>query len=263
MHVFLDIETIPGQGGLAAFLEEATKNFRAPSTLTKGQACEDLGLTGNDAKYTSKDDAVALWEKKFAQEKAPEVAEAEWRKTSFDGARGELVSIAWACEDDEVVSVHRHASFLDGELILSSEKEMLEDFFKRLNKDLKARRPMFVGQFIGGFDLPFLFHRAVILGVRPPFEINFNGRHGQAFYDTQIAWAGFKGRMSQDALCAALGIAGKPDDIDGSKVWDFVKEGKVERVAEYNRDDVNKNREIYKRLNFIDSIRGLKATEAA
>ena len=102
----------------------------------------------------------------------------------------------------------------------------------------------------------------MILGVQPPFEIDFNGRHGKAFYDTQIAWAGFKGRMSQDNLCAALGIEGKPGDIDGSKVWGFVKEGKVDRVAEYNRDDVQKNREIYKRLNFIDSIRGIKSKAA-
>lgn len=262
MHVFLDIETIPQQGGLPAYIEEATNNFKAPNTLTKGQACEDLGLTGNDAKYTSKDDAIAMWTKRFAEEKAPEVAEAEWRKTSFSGAKGELVSIAWACEDDEVVSVQRHASFLDGELILSSEKEMLESFYAQVKKGLKGRKPLFVGQFIGGFDLPFIFHRSVILGVQPPFEIDFNGRHGKAFYDTQIAWAGFKGRMSQDNLCSALGIEGKPGDIDGSKVWDFVKEGKVDRVAEYNRDDVQKNREIYKRLNFIDSIRGIKKQAA-
>lgn len=254
MNVFIDIETIPQQGGLQSYLDAAKANFKAPSTLTKGQACEDLGLTGNDAKFTSKDDAIALWEKKFAEEKAPEVAENEWRKTSFDGAKGELISIAWACEDDEVMSIHRKSEFIDGELVLMPERDMLENFYKLLSIRLKGRRPFFIGQFIGGFDLPFIFHRSVILRVKPPFDLPFNGRHDNSFYDTQIAWAGFKGRMSQDSLCFALGIQGKPDDIDGSKVWDFVKAGKVERVAEYNRDDVAKNREIFKRLNFIDSL---------
>lgn len=254
MHVFIDIETIPQQGGYQAFLDEAKKSFKAPHSLTKTKACADLGLTGDDAKYTSKDDAIAKWEAKFAEEKAPEVAEEEWRKTSFNGARGELVSIAWACEDDEVKSVQRQASFVGGELLLSPEEDLLRSFFDSLRKDLRLQNPFFVGQFIGGFDLPFIFHRAVIKRIAPPFELPFNGRHGQHFYDTQIAWAGYKGRMSQDSLCSALGIQGKPDDIDGSKVWDFVRDGQIDRVAEYNRDDVFKNREIYKRLNFMPSI---------
>jgi hypothetical protein len=254
MITFLDIETIPGQGCFDSFLTEAKENFKAPSDLSKAKACADLGLTGDDAKYTSRADAIVQWEEKFSQEKAPEVAEQEWRKTSFNGAIGELVSIAWAAEDDEVISVQRHAAFNGDELLLSSEAEMLEDFYSQLEKRLNKRKPFFIGQFIGGFDLPFLFHRSVILRVRPPFDLPFNGRHDSNFYDTQIAWAGYKGRMSQDNLCKALDIKGKPDDIDGSKVWDFVKAGDVDRVAEYNRDDVEKNREIYKRINFIDSI---------
>lgn len=263
MHLFLDIETIPEQGGYDRFLEEALSNFRAPSDLTKTKACADLGITGDKAKYTSKDDVIVLWCKEFGKEKAPEVAEHEWRRTSFNGAKGELVSIAWALEDDEVISVYRSATVKDGELTLSSEAEMLKVFYNEVSNKLRMRPAFFVGQFIGGFDLPFLFHRSVINGVVPPFDINFNGRHGHAFYDTQIAWAGYKGRISQDSLCKSLGIEGKPGDIDGSKVWDFVKAGDVARVAEYNRDDVEKNREIYKRLNFIKSIRQLEKNSEA
>ena len=255
MLTFIDIETIPDPDGFAPFLEEATTNFKAPSDLTKTKACADLGLTGDKAKFTGKDDAIAMWVERFASEKAPEVADQEYRKTSFDGAKGQLVSIAWAVEDDEVVSVYRKAKLLkDGSLQLGSEKLMLESFFEMLNKRLNKRRPFFVGQYIAGFDLKFLYHRAVILGAQPPFDLPFGGRHDQHYYDTQQAWAGFNGRMSQDNLCKALGIEGKPNDIDGSKVWDFVKAGEVERVAEYNRDDVWKNREIYKRMNFLESI---------
>lgn len=245
MNVYLDIETIPAQSGpynYEHFLSEAKSNFKAPSSLTKGQACEDLGLTGNDAKYTSKDDAIKLWEAKFAEEKAPEVAEENWRKTSFDGACGEIISIGWAIGEGRIESVHRGLG--------ESEAELLEGFFKHLDQKLNGRPPFFIGQFLAGFDLKFIFHRAVILGVEPPFNLPFNGRHGSDFYCTQIAWAGFKGRMSQDNLCKALGIQGKPDDIDGSQVWNFVKAGNVQRVAEYNEDDVCKVRQIHKRLTF-------------
>ena len=244
MNVFLDIETIPAQGNsYDEFLDEAKHNFKAPSALTKGKACEDLGLKGNDAKFTSKDDAISLWEAKFAEEKAPEVAEANWRKTSFDGGKGEVISIAWACEQGDIKSVSRNLG--------ESEAEMLEAFFSDIRPIGEKRPPFFIGQFIAGFDLKFLFHRAVILGVNPMFNLPFDGRHNQHYYCTQQAWAGFGGRMSQDNMCKALGIEGKPHDIDGSKVWDFVKAGKIKEVEEYNRDDVYKNRLMYNRLNFI------------
>ncbi len=240
MNVFLDIETIPGQSCFDEYLQEELENFKAPSNLTKAQACADLGLTGDKAKYTSKDDAIALWEKEFAKEKAPEVAEEKWRKTSFDGSKGEVISIAWAFGDEDIKSIARTK---DG-----GEKELLEVFFNSL-KEIDT--PYFIGHYISGFDLKFLFHRSVVLGVNPECKLPFYGRQGNDFYCTMIAWAGYKDSISQDNLCKALGIEGKPSDIDGSKVWDFVKEGEIDKVREYNEDDVFKVRKIYKRLMFL------------
>lgn len=242
MNTYLDIETIPGQGLYDEFLQDAKENFKPPSDLTKTQACADLGLTGNDAKYTSKDDAIAQWVAKFAEEKVPEVAEHNWRRTALDGAKGEIISIAWAIEDGEVCAMFRQLG--------DSEADMLTKFFRELQLQLHGRNPFFIGQFIAGFDLKFIFHRAVILGVKPPFELPFYGRHGAHFYDTQEAWAGFKGRMSQDNLCKTLGIEGKPGDISGANVWDHVRDGDIKRVVEYNIDDVEKVRKIHKRLTF-------------
>jgi len=243
MRVFLDIETIPGQSCFEEFLQNELDNFKAPSGLTKTQACADLGITGNDAKFTSKDDAIAQWEAKFSTEKAPQVADEKWRKTSFDGAKGEVISIAWAIEDGIIQSESRD--------IDESERVLLGKFFNAINESEHGRPPFFIGQYIAGFDLKFLFHRAVILGVNPEFKLPFDGRHDKDYYCTQQAWAGFGGRMSQDNMCKAMGIEGKPHDIDGSKVWDFVKDGRIEEVEEYNRDDVYKNRLMYNRLNFI------------
>lgn len=242
MNTYIDIETIPGQGLYEEFLKDAQENFKAPSDLTKTKACADLGLTGNDAKLTSKDDAVAQWVEQFSKEKAPEVAEQNWRKTSFDGAKGEIISIAWAVGDESV-----EASWRD---LGQSEEAMLANFFRLLAQRLNARPPFFIGQFVAGFDLKFIFQRAVILQVEPPFNLPFNGRHDQHYYDTQQAWAGFKGRMSQDNMCKALGIEGKPGDIDGSNVWDHVRDGDIKRVMEYNIDDVEKVRKLHKRLTF-------------
>lgn len=241
-NVVLDIESIPNPEGYEAYLKDATENFKAPSSLTKTKACADLGIIGNDAKYTSKDDAIAKWEAKFSEEKAPGVADENHSKESFNGAKGQICSIAWAIGDGKVESRSRKSL---------TEVGILKQFFHCLKEDLKGRPPFFIGHYIAGFDLKFIFHRAVILGVKPPFDLPFNGRHGQHFFDNMIAWAGHKDRISQDDLCKALGIDGKPDDIDGSKVWAYYKEGRIEEIETYNRDDVDKARQIYNRINFI------------
>jgi len=241
VNVFLDIETIPGQDCYDDFLQAELADFKAPSSLTKTKACEDLGLTGNDAKYTSKDDAIAKWEAKFKDEKAPEVATEKWLKTSFDGAKGQVCSIAWKPEGGDMNSLSM-ANF--------SEREILHHFFNKVGIDCGGRPPFFIGQYVAGFDLKFLFHRAVVLGIRPAFQLPFDGRHDRDFFCTQTAWAGYNGRMSQDNLCKAFGFEGKPDDIDGSKVYEFYKAGKIARIEEYNRYDVETVEKIYNRLTF-------------
>ena len=46
--------------------------------------------------------------------------------------------------------------------------------------------------------------------------------------------------ISQDEVCDILGIQGKPDDINGSKVYDYYMDGRLEEIAEYNYFDVEK-----------------------
>jgi len=224
MKTFIDIETIPQQPE-AEVKAEIAKTIEAPATMKKAETIADWH--NGAGKYAGVKDAAI---------------EKVYRDTSFDGAKGEVISIAWSIEGGKVVSCHRDPG--------ANEADMIASVFNDISNAKHDRPPFFIGQYVAGFDLKFLYHRCVILGVKPPFKLPFNGRHDKDFYCTQEAWAGFKGRMSQDNLCKALGIEGKPDDIDGSKVWDFVKAGNVDRVAEYNRDDVEKNIQIYNRLNF-------------
>jgi predicted PolB exonuclease-like 3'-5' exonuclease len=241
-NVYLDIETIPCQTNYDEYLEDALKNFKPPTSLTKTQACADLGITGDKAKYTSKDDAIRMWVEEFGKEKAPEVADENWRKTSFDGGYGEIISIAWAVNNEPVLCKYRQLN--------ESEKDMIVYF---LTLAAKIDTCYFIGHHIT-FDLKFLFHRCVVLGINPAdygVKFPFYGRHNQDYFDTMTAWCGYKDRISQDNLCKILGIEGKPDDIDGSNVWDHVNAGNIRRVAEYNIDDVEKVRKIYKKLKFI------------
>ena len=122
----------------------------------------------------------------------------------------------------------------------------------------RMTRPTFIGHNIVSFDLRFLFQRAVLNGVLPPSIIPFNARPWDTtVFDTMTAWAGVGNRVSLDKLCSAFGIAKKGseigDDIDGSKVWDYVRTGRIADVVEYCKGDVERVRAIHRRMTFAEA----------
>ena len=216
MNVFLDIETIPQQ----------------PEHKAKKLIAETIDAWHNgEGKYAGVKDAAI---------------EDAYRKTAFDAAKGEIISIAWAVEDEDVEGLVCHSDKGD------DEEDLLVVFYAQLKDQLRDRLPYFIGHYISKFDLKFIWQRSVILGVQPPFKLHPHGRHGSDFYDTMYAWAGYGGSISQDNLCKALHLPGK-EGMDGSKVWDYIKEGRYAEVAEYNKSDVETVRAMYNKINFISS----------
>ena len=246
MQITLDLETLPDmrEGAREAFIEDARQNVKAPSDLTKEKALDELGVTdANERRFTSKDKALAMWCERFGQEKAEEIGDANWRKTSFDATQGHICCIGWAVDDGE--------PFSDYIQTINDEREMLQFFFSVLHKHFDVRRrPLFVGHNHVAFDLPFIYRRAVILGVEPPkFLPSVPRPWDESVYDTMYQWAGHGNRISMDALCHALGIPGK-DGMDGSMVCDAFLQGRIAEIAAYCRGDVARTREIYKRMTF-------------
>ncbi len=226
--IFIDIETIPEQPEDQA-KDEIAKTIEAPAQMKKAETIKEWH--DGAGKYAGVKDAAI---------------EDAYRKTALDGGKGEIISMCVSDGNDF------HTSFRElGGCEIDLISEVFDNILALTMKREHNSAPYFIGQYIGGFDLKFIFHRCVILGIKPPFKLPFDGRHKSDYYCTQQAWAGFGGRMSQDNMAKALGIKGKPDDIDGSKVWTHVKAGNVERVAEYNEDDVRTNIKIYNRINFI------------
>lgn len=249
MNIFIDIETIPDQraGALDAFIADARENFRAPSGMTKEQAAADLGMTDpSEIKFTSKDAMLVKWCERFRDEKAVEVAEQNWRKTSFDGAQGQIACIGFAC---------------DGEIALCeygmSEAMIIEGFFDWLDDfHVVHDMPRFIGHNIIGFDLRFLWQRAMVIGVRPPLWLPRNPKPwDDNVFDTMTQWAGNENRISLDNLCKALGVQCKTEGIDGSLVWDYVRDGRINEVADYCRNDVEITRDAFYRMTFAEAAR--------
>ena len=129
---------------------------------------------------------------------------------------------------------------------------MINLFFSMIKNQLTRNdglmdKPLWAAHNGCGFDFRFLWQRCVIRGIKPCIPIPYNSKPWEAV-DTLFLWKGInKAGGSLDAICKAFGIPGK-GDMDGSKVWDAVKEGRIKEVAEYCRDDVNKLRQIHKRM---------------
>lgn len=223
MDIFFDIETIPQQPE-----EEAkaliAETIKAPATMSKPETIE----------------AWHKGEGKYANAKRNTIEKA-YRDTSFDGAKGEICSIAWAVEDGSI----NNMAACDG----ATEADMIDFFFNSVFMECQKKQPFFIGHYIGGFDLKFLWKRAVIHNMKPPFAFPVNGRHGKDFFCTMTEWAGYKDTVSMDNLAKALGIEGK-GDMDGSMVWDTWDAGDYNKVRDYNASDVEIVREIYNRLTF-------------
>ncbi len=223
MEVFIDIESIPAQPELAIKTEIA-KSIQHPATIKKELTI--LDWHNGAGKYAGVKEAAI---------------EHEYRRGALDGGRGSVCSVCVSI-DGLIQTLHvDHAG---------DEAGLITDLFKCITASCGHTSPYFIGHNVT-FDLEFLWKRAVILGINPGFKIPFNGRHKSDFYCNMQAWAGYGKRISQDNLAKMLGLPGKPDDINGSNVWDHYKAGDIERIAEYNQQDVLTVIEIYNRINFL------------
>ena len=222
MFVYIDIETIPSQRNESK--ERAASKVAPPANITKAET-------------------LAKWE----AEKRPSLEEAEWRKTSLNGGWGELCCVCWAVEDGPVEEAVRPTAG-------DSEAALLATLFDGLQDAQKAYRGapvMWVGHNITGFDLRFLWQRAVVLGVSPgriklhKDAAPWSGR----VIDTMHEWGGRRDFVKLTELCEVLRIdVGHEDTIDGSQVWDRYQAGDFETILTHCRADVARVREVHKRI---------------
>ena len=218
-HVFFDIETIPSQ--LPGVLDEFKAAVKAPGQYKKPESIAEWLRENRDAE-----------------------GEAEWLRTSFDGGMGHVCVIGWAVDDGEPVSLQSAD--------ISTERTMLAAFFDAL-RDIGPGQKL-VGHNIIGFDIPFLWKRAMVLGVKPSFTFPRNPKPwGESVADTMLMWdATQRAGGSMDRICRLMGIPGK-GDMDGSKVWPMVRDGEIDAVADYCRGDVSRTREMFKRMTFAEA----------
>lgn len=265
--LFVDIETIPCQradtiaqrdmdamDALTAIREKRDDdiaavappaNYKDSAKRAEWMAAE--GLAKRDAIAARADEAMAAARENFIL---------KWRRTSLDGAYGQVFVVGFALGDNEPIAL------VADDIHLPAERDLLRTLWTTLDDVLadagvRGEQTCWVGHNVVGFDMRFLFQRSVVHGVRPPAWLPLDAKPwdtGRVF-DTMTQWAGQRDRVSLDKLCDALGVEAKgtgleDEDIHGSKVWDFVAAGRIAEVVTYCEGDVRRARAIYQRMTF-------------
>ena len=151
----------------------------------------------------------------------------------------------------------------------SNEADLIEAFFKCLDK----YQPILVSWNGSGFDLPVLHYRALLHSVSSPsyWNIGDNGdasfrwnnylsRYHYRHSDLMDILAGYQGRSNAPLteIALMLGLPGKLG-MDGSQVWDYFLQGKLEAIRNYCETDVLNTYLIYLRF---ELMRGKLTLEA-
>ncbi|WP_299079016.1 hypothetical protein [uncultured Paraglaciecola sp.] len=219
--IVFDIETLPCND--QETILELQKEIKAPGQFKKPES-------------------IAVWMKENKEAELEKIVS----KTSFDGMYGRVACIAWAFDDGEILSTNDYMS----------EAEAITLFYDSIENS-SIREYLFCGHNIAGFDLPFLKHRSIILGIRPPNKLleAMNAKPWDiCIADTMLMWSADKHKQgSMDRLCKAFGIYGK-GDFDGSMVAETWLTD-PQKVIDYCKDDVHRTREMYKKLTFSTQLK--------
>ena len=226
MNIYLDIETIPTQR------DDIRDEFH-------DKALEEARNAPPPGNY-KKEEAIAKW-RAGQVEAAPGKADELWRKTALDGGWGEIVVLGSAV-DASAINIDSRGNQV------ATEETLIRQFWSSLAKQVGQQRAVFVGHCIE-FDLRFLHHRSVIHGIRPTVHLPYNSAPWRGDYvDTMYEWCGQRGSVKLTTLCRMLDIPVSDHDIDGSQVWDAWREGRVSEVEEHCMLDVERVRQIHRRL---------------
>lgn len=162
------------------------------------------------------------------------------KDTSLDGTFGRICCIGIIKEGPQGIMFKE---VLDG-----SEKQMLEKFWE-LGKGVSR----FVGHNVWAFDMPFIVQRSIINGVRP-LNISFRRYVKEPLYDTMLEWTFWnidREKMPKlDTLAKVLGLPSSKEDMDGSMVWQYYQDGKMEDICKYCMKDVELTRQVYYKMTF-------------
>jgi 3'-5' exonuclease len=145
----------------------------------------------------------------------------------------------------------------------ASEVEIIQRFYDGIEK----YTPQIISWNGSGFDLPVLHYRGLIHGVNASryWELgdddkefkwnNYISRYHMRHLDLMEVMAMYNARANAplDSLAKLCGFPGKLG-MDGSKVWDAFKEGKIKEIRDYCETDVANTHLVFLRFQLMRGL---------
>jgi DNA polymerase elongation subunit (family B) len=182
-------------------------------------------------------------------------ASRDHQRSSLNGDTGRLLCIGYTDEGCGRRPVKGVLGWdRDRGCFSDNEPEILHDFWEMM-RTFRPCLDRIVGHNIYNFDLPFIYKRSVVCGVRPLIELNFARYRNQPIYDTMCEWEKWNLRhtISLDRLARVLGLESpKTDECDGSRIAELFARGEHKTIRDYCLKDVITTRRIYRRMTFAD-----------
>lgn len=226
-RIFIDIETLPTGEENRAFVEEKTRKsfFRR-------------GLDFDGREFSAR-------------------AELAFEETALSGSLGKLLCVGLAVDaDGKAEKPCVCGQDRDSGKFHLDEARTLRSFWNFLERiDFDIRRDLLVGHNILGFDLPFLYHRSMICGVKPSRQL-LNGKPweiAESVYDTMERWqmGKFREFVSLEELALAFSLdCPKKGAVTGANLLEAFLSGKHGEIREYCLRDVLCARRLYYRMTF-------------
>ncbi|HLL61212.1 MAG TPA: ribonuclease H-like domain-containing protein [Candidatus Nitrosocosmicus sp.] len=191
---------------------------------------KEMFLEIQKAKHKKKNTGIDLTEEELKK---------MFESTCFDGTFGRICCLGYIKEENKKI--------IDKGSLSGNEKDTVHKFWE-LVKDVDQ----FIGHNIFDFDLPFMFKRSIVLGIKPSREINLARFRSFPIYDTMWEWEkwGRDCKASLDTLAKVLELPTSKDEMDGSMVWPYFQEGKFDEICRYCMKDVELVRKVYYKMNF-------------
>jgi DNA polymerase elongation subunit (family B) len=131
----------------------------------------------------------------------------------------------------------------------ADERELLANFWCDIGQIRPQRFVTFNGK---SFDFPYINIRSAIHGVPIPHDMLLDSRrfNTEHHFDVREILTNFeryrKGTL--EYFCQIFGIHSPKNGIDGSKVADYFKQGRLDEIAHYCLNDCKATGELYLRL---------------
>ncbi len=177
------------------------------------------------------------------QAEAWEKHEQEWRKNALSSLKCNIITVAYAFDNNPPESFNIEGTPAEIEL----------ETMSQLNDLLKSVAPEHVTMEIiahngMAFDYPYLAHRGLKYGFKYLYETFNVTRYDTRAKDTMVMFrmSDYRSYYSLNAILEYFGFGQKTDH--GSQVHDMFLQGQIDKINEYCRNDVKLLQQVYNTL---------------